>query len=308
MGANTFKEMVQGYTAGLSTPVDEIVEGNPLFQTSLWGPSNNGFSHKYKELVDIQTADAVNLNSAYPTIGADFNLKDRDLAFFAGTREEHVNTVQQLANGDFMAYLDEEMTPIFNSTLNNISFDFYYNVLRPFAKAKGKLVSATESPSGEKYYSMYFVRWQQGQMQGLVNDKWASSNGGVFTVEELSGGSRYKSPTSGKSVYGIDIEMPIGFLPVNGRNVSGIVNIDLDTIDDKTLGTLVRKQLVEARPGAGGNVVGYGNPQLISRIGQMDEAQQLGTANNGIFGVQLNGVTLVGDWNLLNGTEAAYTL
>ena len=303
---NTFKKMVMGYSAP-QTPVDEITEATPLFKTSLWQPTNNGFSHKYKELESIIAADAVNLNSAYPTVGADFNLKDRDIAFFAGTREVHVNTVDQLNGGNLDAYLSEEMPEVFQSTLMNVSFDFYYNVIRPFAKAKSKLVSATASPSGNIYSSMYFVRWQKGQMAGLVNDAWAGSKGGVFTATKLSGGDRYKNADQ-KSVYGVDIEMPLGFLPANGRNVSGIVNIDLSTITNADLGALVTNALVQSRVGSGGTTVAYAPPTLVARIAQLDEAQMLGTADNGLLSTMLNGVQIVADWNLLDGTEAPYTL
>ena len=303
---NTFKEMVQGYT-NVAVPIDEITEASPLFQTSLWQPTNNGFTHKYEELKDIMSAEAVNLNGVYPTIGADFNLKDRDIAFYAGTKEVHVNTVDQMANGDLNTYLGRQMNPVFGQTLNNISFDFYYNVLRPFSKAKTKLVSAASSDTGDIYSSLYFVRWQQDNMSGLVNDNWASAKGGVFKAIPLNNGARYKN-ASQKSVYGVDIEMPLGFLPANGQNVAGIVNIDLDTIDDKAFGRLVTDMIMEARPGAGGRLVAYGSARVISRISQLEEAQNMGNGDNGIWSVLFNGVKFVADYNLLNGTEAFYTL
>ena len=143
-------------------------------------------------------------------------------------------------------------------------------------------------------------------MTRFPNEKWAGSHRGVFTAERLSGGQPYKS--NGKSVYGVDIEMPIGFLPVNGRNVSGIVNIDLDTIDEKAFGKLITERMVQARPGAGGTLVAYAHPVLVAFIAQMNEAQALGNADNGIYSTMFNGVQIVGDWNLLEGTEAPYTV
>jgi hypothetical protein len=303
---NTFKEMVQGYTK-VAVPIDEITEASPLFRTSLWQPTNNGFSHKYEDLKSIMAAEAVNLNGVYPTIGADFNLKDRDIAFYAGTKEVHVNTVDQMANGNLTTYLNKQMNPIFGQTLNNISFDFYYNVLRPFGKAKNKFESASASDGGDIYSSLFFVRWQQDNMSGLVNDNWASAKGGVFKAIELNGGKRYKD-ASQKSVYGVDIEMPLGFLPANSQNVSGIVNIDLATIDDKAFGRLVTDMIMEARPGSGGKLVAYGSARVISRISQLDEAQNMSNGDKGIWSVLFQGVEFVADYNLLNGTEAFYTL
>ncbi len=305
MSINTFTSFVQGYTK-LPVPVDQITEGTPLFGSSYWGPTNNGFSHKFEELQSIIAAQAVDLNSAYPTIGAEFKMNDRDIAMFAGTREVHVNTVDQMAGGSLRAYLSKEMPKIFNQTLMNVSFDFYYAVNLPFAVASGKVLSATASPSGNKYNSIHMVRWQDGQYQGLYNHNWASAKGGVFIATEIDGGNRYKS--NGKSVYGVDIEMPLGFLPVNPQNVSVIANIDLATISNEELGTLVTQSIVNCRPGLGGTVKAYASASTIARIGTLKEAQSLGIQANGIWSVVYNGVEFITDWNLLDGTEAPVTI
>jgi hypothetical protein len=307
VGDNTFRAMSIAYGDIDEETVDEVTEASPLFATSFWQPSNNGFSHKYKVVKDITAAAAVDLNGAYPTVGADFELLDRDMAFFAGRREVHVNTVDQLSGGSLDTYLDEEMPLVHNETLQNISFDFYYNVLLPFAKEKSKVVSAVASPSGSIYYSLHFVRWQKGQMAGLVNDKWAQANGGVFKATPLSNGNRYVS--GGKSVYGVDIEMPLGFLPANGDNVASIVNIDLATIDDAVFMQLIMDAIISARPGKGGKLVAYANPFVISRIMTLDQAQTVdNVANNGVNSVLMGGVEFIGDWILLTGTEAPYTV
>ena len=306
MSSNTFVSMVQGYTDA-QVPVDKITEGSPLFTSSLWGATNNGFSHKYEELQSIIAAQAVDLNAVYPTIGAEFKLGDKDIAMFAGRREVHVNTVDQMAGGSLDTYLSKEMPSVFAQTLMNVSFDFYYGVNIPFANANDKILDASGgSASGNKYSSIHVIRWQDGQYQGLYNDKWAQAQGGVFTATKLSGGERYVS--GDKSVYGVDIEMPLGFLPVNPHNVSVIANIDLDTITDIELGKLVTEAIVKARPGMGGTIKAYANPMTIARLGNLKEAQQLGVQNSGLYSVVIAGVEFVGDWNLLDGVEAPVTL
>jgi hypothetical protein len=157
---------------------------------------------------------------------------------------------------------------------------------------------------------MHFVRWQKGQMAGLVNDKWAQANGGVFKAIPLSSGDRYVNADS-KSVYGVDIEMPLGFLPANGDNVASLVNIDLTAgvISDAVFTKLIMDAIITARPGKGGKLVAYANPFVISRIMTLNQAQvKDNVANNGINSVLFGGVEFVGDWNLLAGTEAPYTV
>ncbi len=308
MSVNTFVSMVQGYTDAL-VPVDTMTEATPLFVTCPWGKTNNGFSHKWQVAQDIIAAQMVDLNDAYPTIGADWKMDDRDIAMFAGRREVHVNTVDQMAGGNLDAYLDDEMPLIAQQTLMNATFDFYYAVNLPFANANQKVIDAEGgSASGNKYYSIHFIRWQEGQYQGLYNDKWAQAKGGVFKATKLSGGDRYPQTTTGKSVYGVDIEMPLGFLPANPQNVAVVANIDLATITEKELGTFIRKAIVMARVGKGGKAYAYCHPMVISAIGNIKEAQNLGIQNNGLYGVELQGVTFIGDYNMLDGEEAPVTL
>lgn len=310
VGDNTFRKFSLAYGNMTEDIVDEVTEASPLFETSLWQPSNNGFTHKYKKVKDITAAAAVDLNGAYPTVGADFTLHDRDMAFFAGRREVHTNTVDQLADGSLQVYLREEIPLIHTETLQNISFDFYYNVLLPFADANSKVTSAVGSPSGSIYYSMHFVRWQKGQMAGLVNEKWAQSKGGIFKAIPLSDGKRYVNSAL-KSVYGVDIEMPLGFLPANSDNVASIVNIDLTVgvLTDAVFMKLIMDGIIAARPGKGGNLVAYAHPFVISRIMTLNQAQVIdNVANNGVNSVLFGGVQFIGDWNLLEGTEAPYTV
>jgi hypothetical protein len=303
----TFNKMVQGYTDAV-VPVDELTEASPLFATSEWGPTNNGFSQKYQVAQDIISASAVDLNSVYPKIGANWKLKDRDIAMFAGTREVHVNTVDQMAGGSLDAYLDDEMPLIGKETLSNISFDFYYGTSIPFAVSTGKLIDASNgSASGNKYSSIHVIRWEKGQFQGLYNKNWAEAKGGVFKATKLSGGDRYKSDT-GESVYGVDIEMPLGFLPANSKNISVVGNIDLATISDEVLGELLMDALIDARAGSGGMTRVYAGPKTVARIGNLKEAQSLGVQNSRFWSVMFAGVEIIADWNIIEGKEAPITV
>jgi len=49
-------------------------------------------------------------------------------------------------------------------------------------------MSATASPSGNKYYSLYVCRWEEGNLSGLVNEAWADQYG-IFTMDVLNGGT-----------------------------------------------------------------------------------------------------------------------
>ena len=193
-----------------------------------------------------------------------------------------------------------------SQTLNNIEFDMFYNVIRPFAKDKGRLVK--QSSGGSDYFSLWFVRFQDGQMVGKYNPERAGRNG-LFAALPLNNGARYKS--AGKSVYGMDIEMSMGILPVNGRNVSGIVNIDLDDVvstaaKKEAFNRQVRQQLVQARPGSGGKTYIFGNPLLISELENFEQASEV--VDNGVTRSALAGIPMIGDWNLLEGTEAEYVI
>lgn len=300
----TFKEIVQAFSPDLAVPVDEITEGNPLFQTATFQESNRGMVHLYEKLEEVIAAEAIDFTDAYGNVDASFTLKDKSLAFFAGLHEVHTNVVDEAYGGSFMDYLAKKMPVIYQQTLNNISFDTYYSVLRPFAKAENKLLDAGGN-SGENN-SLFVCRWQEDQLTGLINGNWAQERGGVFIANMLSGGERYNTGDD-KPKFGATIELPVGYLPANSKNISGIVNVDLDSISDEDLSRLVTKSITMARPGAGGRTVAYAHPYLVSRIGAMREAKNAGLSAEGLYLAELGGVEIVGDWNL-SEKEADYTV
>lgn len=307
--SNTFKEVVQKYSADSDEAgrvVDEITEASPLFQIMPFQETNDGMTHIYEELKAIQAAQSVNLNAAYPTIGADFNLTDRDIDLIAGIRQVHTNTVDRLYNGSIEAYLDKQMKPIMSQTLMDLSFESYYDVIRPFAKEKGKLITEQASPVGANYFSLWIVRFQEDQFTGLYNPEFAGSRG-VFSVDTGNGWH----VENGKPVYNLKVEMTTGILPANGRNVSGIVNIDLDDVNSSAdkkaaFARKVTDQLVQARPGTGGRTYIVGNPILISTLENLEQASQV--VDNNVVRSTWNGIPMIGDWNLLEGSEDPYSL
>ena len=304
------KEIVQKYTpAGTAqTPVDAITRGAPLFETAVWGSSNSGMTHVYEELVSILEAQAVDLNGAYGAIGAEFNLKNKDLAFYGGRKEVPTNTVDMTAGGDVAAYLAKQMPPVFNKTLMSIEYQMFYNILRPFAKANSQISQISTSSTGDVYNTLFFVRWEEDQMMGLVNDAWARDQGGIFTVKPLSSGDRYVQAGTGVSVYGVDVELPLGLLPANKLNISVLANIDLATVTDADLAKAVTKAMVKSGTGLGGRTVAYGHPLLIARIGALQEAKTAGIdGTSGLYLAEMAGIPFVGDWNLLE-QEAFYTI
>lgn len=306
---NTFKEVVQKYSADSDEAgrvVDEITESSPLFEIMPFQETNDGMTHIYEELKSITAAGSVNLNAAYPTIGAEFNLLDRDIDLVAGLRQVHTNTVDRLYGGSIEKYLEKQMKPIMSQTLMDYSFESYYDVFRPFAKDKGKLVTQTAAPSGNNYFSLWIIRFQEDQMTGLYNPEFAGSKG-VFSVDTGNGWQ----VVNGKPVHNLKIEMTTGILPANGRNVSGIVNIDLDDVNSSAdkkaaFGRQVTERLVQTRPGTGGRTYIVGNPMVISTLENLDQASQV--VDNNVVRSTWAGVPMIGDWNLLEGTEAPYTI
>lgn len=319
VGDNTLRTAIQTYSAMPDPVVDETTERCPFLANMPFFPTNLGDSHKYKVLKDITTLEAVNLNAAYGHVGADFNMKTKDVAFYAGTREVHVNEVDVSPyNGSLDAYIQEEAPYIWKQTLSDIEFAMIYGTLRPFAKEKGKLQEyiAYGSTSGNKYSSLLVVRFERGQMHGLYNPDRAqlpkpTPEGemprGILGTIPVNGGNRAKN-SAGKSVYQVDLEAGVGILPVNGRNISGIVNIDIADVRSSDanrtkFGDMVSDAVLDANRNYGGDTVIVTSSRVKSQINRITNGEKV--EYMGLDMDAIDGVPII-DSPRMTATEAGY--
>jgi hypothetical protein len=315
---SNFKDIVQQYAQKQAVLVDSITEGSPLFGTAMFEPTTHGYRHVYEEVSGIVGMQFVNLNAANPSVSMNTNLKQTDIAKMAGKLEVHVDTATEIggASSDAengRAYFNKKAQTIIKRSLMSASQQSYYNLFEPYARSKGKAVSAVTTPSGNKYFSVYVIRWEEGEFTGLFNPRGFGSvnaEGSMVKVTPLSMGGRYTN-SEGKSVIGWDMEMPFGFLPANPQNISTIVNVDSTANLDEGFAELLSNALVNARAGSGGRTYIYMAPALRSKLGRIKSSALSIDPSNSAYNrliTSWDGVEIIADYNLLAGTEAAITI
>jgi hypothetical protein len=303
-----FSEIAQKYGMPDGVIVDQVTEDSPIIASALFQPTSHGMTHKYAEVKSVTAMTAVNRNDTYPTVGADKKVDNKDLALYAGTQEVHVNTAAEWGTdgAGAAAYFNEQMPTIIRESLSDIESEIIYNDNAGFeviAKAFGKLttIAATDT-TPNLYYSLYCVGWQQGNFSIIYNEQ-GFSGAGVVKQTPLNGGNRYKN-SANKSVYGVDLELPIGLFGVNARNIGGIVNFTLATIDS-TFFKKLNDMIALVR---GGNKKLYAHPLVIARLMQAEESYTLSNGDNGVFKRMYSDIELVSSFSFLQGTEAFITI
>ena len=298
-----FAEISQKHGMPSGTVVDQVIRRTPILEAAPFYPTNTGMTHKWAEIKDVIAMQATNRNDVYPTVGSDRQLDNLDCTLYTGTQEVHVDTAKEWGDGGAgaMAYFEEQNPVIVKQTLVDVETDLIYSEDRGFevtAKAFGTLTAYASS--GSNFFSLYVVGWEQGNMMMMYPEGLYSSSG-VVKETALNGGYRYKN-SSNKSVYGKDMEMAIGFYPLNKLNLGGICNFKLADIDADFYKALNDKiALIE-----GDDVQVFAHPLVINRLRQAEEAQP--SVDNGIQSWVWGNAKMIGSRNFLQGTEALVTV
>lgn len=295
MNAN-FSEIAQRYAKVQAGIVDQISLPSPIIASAFWEQTTHGYRHAYTEMTAVTSASRSNLNGAYSTVGADFEVKNRDIDLYAGRHEVHVNTAEEF--GGAQNYFQKKLSYIEAGTLQAVEDDIIYNLTEDVCQELG--TQTKYATSGSDFYSLRIIRWEEGNMAMLYNPNGFGS-GSMIKVTPLSNGQRYVS--SNKSVYGADLELSVGMLAVNKRNIGSIVNLKLTDINT-AFGEAFSDKLVELFVGSGGRMAVYGHPKIINRISKLLEAERASISNSGIVLKIWEQVQLIGDYNFKAGTEA----
>jgi len=296
MNAN-FSEIAMTFAQVQPGIVDQISLPSPLIASAGFQETTHGFRHAYQELESVTGASRTNLNAAYSSVGADFVLKNKDIDLYAGRHEVHVNTAA--AFGSAQNYFQKKLTYIETSTLSSVDVDVIYNQMEKVCQDFGTQTKYVTS--GSDFYSLRIVRWEEDVMSMLFNPT-GFGRGSMVQVKPLSNGDRYVN-SSGKSVYGADLELTVGLLAASKRNIGSIVNLKLAAIDT-AFGQALSDKLADLYVGTGGRTVVYGHPKAINRITKLLEAEKASIANSGILVNVWNQVQFIGDYNFIDGTEA----
>lgn len=296
-GALTLREINSKYAKKAPELVNYLTEDSPILDSALYEATTHGLSHAYEELAEVTGGNFTDIDAPLSSVDKVTQLKWKQLSILGATHEKGVDAVKTL--GGFSAYLANKIPEILSATAQNAESSLIYDLFLPYTKAQGKLVDA--GGSSNVNYSMYAVRWQQGQFIGLFDPN-GFGQGAIMETIPLANGAPYKN-SNGITVYGADLKSYIGFNFANPRNISGIVNIDASNIPTEAE---IDKMLLDCRAGSGGTTYIYCHPQVLTWLYKYkgDKLQTVNADNQVNRVIQAwNGIVFITSYNFLQGTE-----
>jgi hypothetical protein len=304
---STLNEIALAYAKKQPKQVDYITENSPIINSIPYYPTTHGLRHAYEVLESITGGNFVNMDDQLPTVSTQSRLDWKELSILGGQIEVGEDKAKQL--GGAAKYFASKMPNVYRQTSMDAEMQLIYNLITPFAQKNKKLVSSTSSPSGNNYYSILVVRWQEEEFCGLFDPK-GFAKGTMFDFLPFNGGNVYKNKDD-VAVYGARFKSYLGFLLANSRNVAGIVNIDANAEAPDGLSSQLSDALIEARAGQLGTTKIYAPPAMIGKLSKFKDSKL--SVTNGDKGIDRritywDGVEMIPSYNFLQGKEAPVTL
>ena len=285
--------------------IDDLTVNSTIFDTMDFFKSTHGLQHAYQELVSVTGGDLVGVDEALPSADLTTKLNWKELGILGFNIEAGIDTVKTIA-GDFPSYLAQKVPGITRKTSMDAEKSLIYNILRAYAKANSKLISAYNGGSGTTHYTLLAVRWEESALCGLYDED-GFGQGAMLETIYLSGGQPYKN-ASGKTVYGADFKSYLGFLTASKANIAGIVNIN---DSHKPTAAMIDDMLDECYAGTNGKTFIYGHPKALRMINDLKESRLQMGPNDTHYSRRIgdwDGIDLVPSYNFNKGSEAFESL
>lgn len=314
MATNVFlKDLAVKKTPGDVELVDALTEQAPILDSMPFIGSNRGEQHIYRKVQDIVGGDVVTKYGTRKSCKTETGLNTAQLNIVAGIIEENWDDIQRYGGWD--TFVQDNLPLILTQTGQDVEADIIYNSLRSAAIQYGNAQAG--GGASDTNYSIIAVTWQPQQTCGMFDPDFINS-GMMFDFEPISGGGTYlKKDAADDDVMtkGTEFHTTIGVLTANERQISTIVNCDIEhdaPTGTRTFPTIeqIGKMLVQCRQNANTRI--YMHPDVLAYLGDIYKIQLLRVTNsdNQISSLisAWNGVPIIASYNFLEGTELDVTL
>lgn len=287
--------------------IDYLTEDAVITREIPFQSATHGIKNVFEKVKDVKGPTLVDLDAPLPMVTAITELGSTPLFKLGGTLEMGKDKVEALGGKE--AYLRSKLPPILRLAGSSLDKSIYYDVLLKKAIEYKKATAVVSSPSGSNYFSIVAIRWAAGETCGLYNNNRqnGSAEGAFFTQDTLWGGNLGRL-SNGETGWATDITAMIGVQIENPKYVKAFVNID-----ESHLPTY--QQLIGIANEIRGNVSNsriYMNPSLIDLIaanysraaGESSYSSLIVVDTDG--NMRIKGIPVVGDYNILNGTEDGF--
>ena len=288
--------------------VNSLLEEAPVLAALPMQASSNGLYNVYEELIDVQSASAVDLDEALPEVAAESRLKQVDMKALGAIMTVGEDKAKQF--GGAGSYFSKNSGPVLKKTGSNMERAMLYNTFRSTALANhtaGDPRVINAGGSGSANYSILAVHYAEGEVMGLYDEE-GFGNGKVFDLKPVAGGALYLDK-DGRLVYGLRMKTYFGLQAANKRYLSAIVNID--PAASKSATATMLDTLIEYCRGRPENTQIYMHPSMLTKLYELKGGLLNVTVRDKDFDrsfISWNGVEIVTSYNMLRAAETTVTV
>ena len=281
--------------------VDFLTEEAPILKMLKWIPATHGLWNVEEVLDSIQGASFTDLGAPLPSMKAETQLRQTYVNLLGGEVEVSKDKADQF--GGAAKYFARRENAFYKQAGMDTELAIWRDYWRK-AALKHKLV--TKCGATANAYTILIVRFDQENNIGIY-DPTQFNQGRLLDPEPLNGGSLYHLRSQpGVAGYGVEYRGRFGWQLLNAeRAVFGLVNVDAKHLPTRTQ----IEDAIAAVRGTATNTYIFGHHKIVqkafSAIKQADIVYVNGDKDIQTIIGAINGIKIIGSYNLPDGTETA---
>lgn len=297
----TLKEIALDKARKRPELVDFLTEEAPILAMLKWIPATHGLWNVEEVLAHVQGPAFGELGAPLPSMKADANLRQTYVSVLGGEMEVSKDKADQF--GGAASYFARRESAILGKAGMDTELAIWRDHWRKAALGK-KLV--VRGKAAKDAYTIMVVRFDREINIGIY-DPAGFTQGRLVDITPINGGSLYHLRSQeGVLGYGVEYRGRFGWQNLAPeRSVFAVANVNaanLPTLD-------MLEDAIAAVRGTAGNTYIFGHHKILQKTMSAIKKEYLQmTVNDGsmktVIG-DINGVKLVGSYNLPDGTEAA---
>lgn len=281
--------------------VDFLTEEAPILALLKWIPATHNLWNVEEVLDSIKGASFADLGSPLPTMSAETQLRQTYVNLLGGEVEVSKDKAAQF--GGAQQYFARRENAFYKQAGMDTELAIWRDYWRK-AAIKGKLVTKCGATSNA--YTIMIVRFDQENNIGIY-DPTQFNKGRLLDPSPINGGALYHLRSQpGVLGYGVEYRGRFGWQLLNpSRAVYALVNVDAEHLP-----TLTQiEDAIAAIRGTAANTYIFGHHKIVQRtfsaIKQADVMYVNGDKDLQTIVGAINGIKIVGSYNMPDGTEAA---
>ena len=312
--AQTLKEIALDKAKKRPDMVDNLTENAPILDILRWVPASHGLWNVEEALASIKGASFVDLGAPLPAMDVTSNLEQTYVSIMGGEIEASRDKVEQF--GGASKYFAKKERPIFRQAGMDTEHKLFYDFFRKAAIKAGNVlnVGGTADSGGKTgLYTIAVVRLDDANNIGIY-DPSQFNQGRLLNITPLNGGSLYHLRSQpGVAGYGVEYRGRFGWQLIGPeRTVSVLVNVHpSDDTNKNKIPTIsqVEDAIANVR-GDASNTYIFGHVRALRRVFNSfkENAIQYVNADSDLKTMvgSINGVKIVGSYNMSDGNEPLY--